>query len=134
MRSQLAALLEELGDQPRPPRLVARTDARAVVAVEVLVERDQVAPVRVALEEFRSTVDGTTAVGAGQEQSAQASRQLGGDLPEVELPAGARGAGDGEALAEVVVKLLERLDQQEIDGKPHRAAPVRIAAKEVRGG
>src|SRR5437870_12654026 len=40
----LAALLEELGDEAGPARLVARADADAVVAVEVLVEQNHVAP------------------------------------------------------------------------------------------
>src|ERR687885_1987939 len=38
-------LLEELGDHPGPAGLMARADAAAAVAVEVLVERDMVAPV-----------------------------------------------------------------------------------------
>src|SRR2546429_9418929 len=39
--SSLAALPEELGDDARPARLMAGADARAVVAVEVLVEEGQ---------------------------------------------------------------------------------------------
>ena len=37
------------GDQPGPAGLVARSDAGAIVAVEVFVEQDQVPPVRVLL-------------------------------------------------------------------------------------
>ena len=46
-----------VGDQPRPPRLVRRAEAGAVVAVEVFVEEDEVPPVRVGLELLRSAVD-----------------------------------------------------------------------------
>src|SRR5688500_17451483 len=41
---------QERRDEPGPPGLVARPEAAAVVAVEVLVEQQQVAPVRVGLE------------------------------------------------------------------------------------
>jgi hypothetical protein len=47
-------LLDQFGDQSGPTRLVARADADAVVAVEVCVERDQIASVRVGLEFFRA--------------------------------------------------------------------------------
>src|SRR5207302_1374695 len=46
----LALLLDELGDQAGPARLMARAHAGPVVAVEVLVERHIVAPVRIVLE------------------------------------------------------------------------------------
>src|SRR5262245_31992443 len=42
-----AALLQQLGDQTRPAGLMARSDAGSVVAVKVLLEGDQVPPVRV---------------------------------------------------------------------------------------
>ena len=42
--------VEEQGNQPGPARLMAGAEPRAVVAVEVLVEQDQIAPVRVFLE------------------------------------------------------------------------------------
>ena len=42
------------GDQPRPSGLMAGADARAVIAVEVFVEQDEVAPVRVDLEYAQS--------------------------------------------------------------------------------
>ena len=43
-------------NQAGPPGLVARAEARPVVPVEVLVEEDQVAPVRVVLELRRAAV------------------------------------------------------------------------------
>src|SRR5262245_33872341 len=51
-RTLLAALLEELGHHARPARLVARAEAGAVVAVEVLVEEDEVPPVGIRLEDL----------------------------------------------------------------------------------
>src|SRR6266511_514211 len=111
----LPALLEKLGDEPRPAGLVAGADAGTVVAVKVLVEGNQAAPVRVSLEDAR-----------------EPPRQLGPDLPEVHLPVGARGTRDLEIVAEETVELLERLDQEKVDREPHRSAPVRVAAEEAR--
>src|SRR5581483_5580762 len=68
----LAALLEELGHQRRPARLVARADPGAVVPVEVLVEEDQVPPVRIALELLGPAVDRPPPVGPSQEQPREA--------------------------------------------------------------
>ena len=53
--------VEDARDEARPPRLVAGAEAGAVVAVEVLVEEDQVAPVRVPLELLRPAVNGSPA-------------------------------------------------------------------------
>ncbi len=77
-----AALLEEFGDEPRPARLVAGADAGAVVAMEVLVEEDEVLPVRILLEGLEAPVHWTPAVGAAEEDRRQPARQLGGDIPE----------------------------------------------------
>ena len=49
-----AALLEELCDQAGPTCLMTRTDAGTIVAVEVLVEGNQVAPVRIGLKFVRA--------------------------------------------------------------------------------
>ena len=47
-------LLDEFGNQSGPAGLMARADPGAVVAMEVFVERDQIAPVWVVLEFFRA--------------------------------------------------------------------------------
>ena len=46
----LAALLNKLGNQSRPSGLVARPDASAIVAMKVLMEIDEVAPVWIVLK------------------------------------------------------------------------------------
>src|SRR5437773_411577 len=80
------ALLDQLRDEPRPSRLVARAEAGAVVAVEVLVEEDEVAPVRVLLELLAAAVDRAAAVAPAQEDVREAARELRGDLPQVQEP------------------------------------------------
>ena len=67
----LADLLQELGDERRPPGLVAGAHAGAVVAVEVFVEGQQVAPVRIALELVRAAEYGASPVGIAQEEARQ---------------------------------------------------------------
>src|SRR5829696_2849247 len=78
--SLAAELVEELGDQAGPAGLVAGADAAAGVAVEVLVEGDEVAPVRVALEFLLLAEDRAATVGVEHERGGQAAGQLGGDL------------------------------------------------------
>ena len=46
-----------LGHEPGPAGLVAGAQPRPVVAVEVLVEEDVVAPVRIGLELLRAAID-----------------------------------------------------------------------------
>jgi hypothetical protein len=46
----LTALLNKLGNQSRPSGLVARPDASAIVAMKVLMEIDEVAPVWIVLK------------------------------------------------------------------------------------
>ena len=46
---------------------MTRSDARAIVAVEIFVEEDEVAPVRIVLEQFDSSVERTVAVRSAPE-------------------------------------------------------------------
>jgi hypothetical protein len=50
LRLEIAADLDDAGDQPGPARLVAGAEPGAVVAVEVLVEQDLVLPLGIGLE------------------------------------------------------------------------------------
>src|SRR5260221_12532480 len=76
--SSFSTLLQHLSDQPGPTRLMAGADTRTVVAVKVLVEEDQVAPVRIGLIAPISPMYGTPAVGVLQEDPRQPQRQLSG--------------------------------------------------------
>src|ERR1041385_5501128 len=85
-----SALLEQLGDQGGPARLGARAEAVPQVAVEVLVEEDEVPPVRVVPVPFEPAVRRPAAVGAAQEDPREAPRDLPRRLPQRHLLAGAR--------------------------------------------
>src|SRR5262249_51445352 len=71
-----------------PPGLVAGAEAGAVVAVEVLVEQQQVAPVRVGPERGLRTVDRPATGLVGEEGAGEPSGEVTGHLVEVRLPPG----------------------------------------------
>jgi hypothetical protein len=66
-------LLDELGDQPGPAGLVAGADAGPIVSMEILIERDVVAPVRSALQAVLGAEDGPSPALIAQENAYQAS-------------------------------------------------------------
>src|SRR5437762_12052512 len=57
----LSALFEEFRDEAGPSSLMAGSKAGTVVAMEILIEQNQVAPMGIALKNFRSTGDGAAA-------------------------------------------------------------------------
>src|SRR5437773_2032677 len=97
---------------------MAGADARAEVAVEVFVEEDVVAKVRVGLELLGSAEDGSPAVFVQEEGPDHPARQLDRGVAEAHLLARAGGKLHPELLAVEVVELLERLDDEVVDGEP----------------
>src|SRR5207244_13175639 len=112
------ALLEQLRHAPRPAGLVAGPDPGAVVTVEVFVEEDQVAPVRIALEALGPAIHGAAPVLVTEEDAGEAPRNLRGHRPQIEHRARAGRKRDLERVAVAVVELLARLDQQIVHGTP----------------
>ena len=82
-------------------------DAGAVVAVEVFVKRNQVAPVGIALEFFRAPEDRTTPGLVARENPREPLRDLAGDFPERHHLARTGRALHLEALSQVKVGLLQ---------------------------
>ena len=74
--------VEQRRDEAGPPGLVAGAEPGAVVAVEVLVEQDQVAPVRIVLELRRAAVHRPPPVVVAQERRRQPPRDLLRDLEQ----------------------------------------------------
>src|SRR5215831_3217592 len=126
------ARLQQLCDEAGPSRLVRRADAAAGVAVEVLVEVDVVAELAVVLHLGIQRVDLAYAGRVLQKDSRETIRQLLRDLIERDTTSRAGRTLDEETVPVIVVELLKRLDEQKVDGKPHRAAPVRVASEESR--
>src|ERR1700752_497665 len=123
---------QELGDQARPSGLVRGADPTAVVAMEVFVEEDMVAKVWIGLQPRMITVTGASACPVQEKNAIEPQRKLIGDLVERQEGSRARGAFDFEVITVVVMKLLQRLDDEKVDRKPYGAAPVGIAT-EYRG-
>src|SRR5207253_2312996 len=84
------------------------SQSRPVVTVEVLVEEDQVTPVRVGLELRRTSVYRTRALLVPDEDAREPPRDLLGHLEEVHLDARARRAFDGKARAVERVQVHQR--------------------------
>src|SRR6516162_6183366 len=81
---------EQRGDERCPAGLMAGTDAGAVVSVEVLIKRNVIPPVRVALEIVVVAPDGAASAAGrvAQEDVLQPSRQVCGDLGQISSPPG----------------------------------------------
>ncbi len=111
---------------------MARPKALARVAVEKFVEEEEIVPVRVIGKPRFTAVAGAAAGGVGQEDAEQTATQFVGHLRERHHHAAAGGALDFKFVAVVEVIPLDRFDQQVIQRKPDRPAPIAIAAEEVR--
>lgn len=126
-------LLDELGNETRPAGLVGRAQARAAIAVKILVEEDQIAEVGVGLQKFRLPVESTVPVST-QKEVDQAAGKFGRNFPKGHPAARAGGIFDFEVVAVIVMEFLKRFDDQVVDRKPDWAAPVGIAAKQAALG
>ncbi|HYX59139.1 MAG TPA: hypothetical protein VE888_09030, partial [Streptosporangiaceae bacterium] len=130
---ELTHALDQPGHEAGPAGLVGGTQPGSVVAVEVLVEQDQVTPVRVVLKEPGSAVDGALPVTVPQEGADQAAGQLLGHLEQRHHRPGAGRAFDPQVVAVVPVVLQQGPDQQQVDREPDRPAPVGVAAEHAGG-
>src|SRR5215469_6049547 len=80
--TRLATLLHQLCDHACPSCLVAGSDAAARISVKVLVEQDQVAPVRVGLKFLEISEDRAPSVLVLQEYAGHAARKFTGNFPQ----------------------------------------------------
>ncbi len=96
--------MNELRDETGPARLVARTEPCAVVAVEVFVEEDVVAPVRIGLELLRAPIYGSPACHIAREYPGEPCGDFPAHLEKVHLLTRARGTLDGEVVAVIEIE------------------------------
>lgn len=125
-------LLYQRGDQSRPARLVARAKAFSSIAMEELVKQEVIAPVGITLQRFVIAVAGAASSVITQEQPDKAAREVSGNFFQVQVLAGARGAFHFKIVAVVEIKLLQRFDEEIVNGEPDGTTPVGIAAEEFR--
>src|ERR1700737_1921745 len=104
-------------------------DAGAVVAVEILVEQQIVAPVRIGLEFLRPAEHRSATILPSSKEAAQTPGDLLADFKQGHLHARSGRALDRECVAVVQIKLSQRADQQRVDRHPDRPAPIGVAAK-----
>src|SRR6266571_3275653 len=124
--SFLFCRLEEIRYHSRPAGLMAGTDAAPAITVEVLVERDVIAPVRIVLKGHVGAKYSSATLLITQKDVREPPREFLRHLPQRQFLAGAGRAFYQEIVAIELLIFLERFDQQEIDGEPDRPAPVGI--------
>jgi hypothetical protein len=66
----------QAGDNACPSRLVAGAEAGPVIAVEVFVKQQAIAPMRIFLKLSGSSIDGAAAIFVSQEDVSQSARDL----------------------------------------------------------
>ncbi len=126
----VAMAAEHRGDQGGPAGLVAGAESFAAVGVKVLVEQNQIFPAGII------TVSRTRRREPAERRSCRPRTAKSSVVPSsratsisvMHVAASGR-TFDLEIIAIENVIPLERLDQQEIGGKPDRSAPVAVAAE-----
>src|SRR5258708_20708282 len=98
----------------------------AIVAMKVFVEKDEVAPVRIALKKLGAARYGPAATRIAEKNVNEPPGNFRGYLPEIGFGAGMRGALHLKIFAVVVVKFLEGFDEEIIHREPDWTAPIQL--------
>ena len=98
--------------------------------MEIFVEQDQIAPVRIDGPARVAAMAGTAAVVVRQKNSCQAAGQLPGDFTQCQPLSGTGRTLGFEMVSVEMVIAFQRFDQEVVGRKPDGPAPVGIAAKE----
>ncbi len=96
---------------------MAGANPAPIIAVKIFVEENEIAPVRIALKELDAACYGTAAVRIAKENVNEPPGNFRRYLPEIGFGAGVRRALDFKIFTVVVVKLLQRLHEQEFPPK-----------------
>lgn len=124
LRRHIRIPLDEPGDDAGPSGLVARSQPCTVVAVEVLVEEDVIAPVRVLLELRYGSKGRAPAVLITEEDAFEPVLDLLAYLVEVHPLARAGGALDSKAVSVERIEIEQAPDDQEVHREPDGSTPV----------
>src|SRR5271155_1537716 len=108
---------------------MASTESRTVVAVEVFVEQNVIAPMGIRLKFLGTTVHRPPSVLIAQKDSAKPAGYFVAHFKEVHHFAGPGGALDFKIIAVIQIELQQRPNNHDIYRKPHWASPVGVAAK-----
>src|SRR5262245_14169663 len=127
--AQRAAVLEQHRRQRSPSRLVTGAKPRAVVAMEILVERNEITPVWICLEVVIATEHWPQPIVFAQADRDQPLRQVVGDRLQAHHLPGASRMLDRHGVAVELRIGGQRLNEQKVHRKPDRSAPVGVAAE-----
>src|ERR1700756_5302495 len=108
---------------------MTRAHAETGVAVEVLVKKNQVAPMRIHLELLQVAEYRSVALLVTKKDVCHPARQLTRHDPQRLHVSRSSRELDFEIVTQIVVEFLQRFDQEKIHREPDRAAPVRIASE-----
>src|SRR5690349_2697348 len=97
--------LDEFCNNPSPAGLVAGAKSSAIVAMEILIEKNIIAPVRVGLEFFGTAVYRPPTLFVPEKDAGEPPGNIHGHLEEVHHAAGTRRTFDFEAVAIIQVEL-----------------------------
>src|SRR5437667_12491578 len=110
---------------------MAGPNSSSRVTVEVLVKENQIAPMWVGLELFEISEHRPATSLVLEKYACHPARQFARYLPQGHHLSRSSRELDLEVVAEVVVKVLHRLDEQVVRRKPDRAAPVEVTTKQT---
>ena len=125
---------QQLRDEAGPARLMRGTDAAAGVAVEVFVEEHVIAKMRVLLQSRVMCEHRAVASLIREKDPCEAHGELVRHFVDRHEMTRTGRTLNAEVVAEVVMKLLQRLDDEKVHREPDRAAPVGVAAEQRRVG
>src|SRR5271157_1255756 len=134
LRVETTEKLDQLCDHAGPTGLMTGPEARAVIAVEVLVEQDVILPVGIGLEFLRAAVHRTPAGFIPQEDPLQTIGYFMGDLEQVHQFARAGGTLDFEVVTVIEIEREHGADQHHVYRHPYRPTPVGISTEHAGVG
>src|SRR5262245_38150807 len=108
---------------------MAGAEPGPIVAMEVLVEQNEIAPVRILLEFPGSSINRTPSLSVAQKDAGQAPAQFLSNLIEGHLLPRTGGTFNFEIIPVKGVIVQQCPDNEAIDGNPDGSTPVGVAAE-----
>ena len=121
--------LDQFGDQSSPASLMARPQTTPALAMKVLVEQQQVSPGGIILISRIFAVTRSLAVRILQKQTDLSAHQFFRNFAQRHPRAGTHGALNAKIITVEFAIPFERLNQQIVQWKPDRTAPVTVASE-----
>src|SRR6516162_967065 len=111
---------------------MTRPTASSGVAMKIFVKRNQVAPMRIVVEQFAPAKQRSLAAFVAEEDARQAPRYFSGNLHEVHLHPRTSRTVNQKVVSEVMVILFQCVQDEKVHRHPDRPAPIRVSAIQIR--